>query len=430
MTTPTLESLRARALAWAAEDPDPETAAACRALAETADLATLTEHFGTRLEFGTAGLRGALGPGPNRMNQALVRRVTAGLADYLLTHVPTARSAGVAIGFDGRIGSREFAAEAACVLAGRGIPSFLYDDVCPTPQLAHAVVFTGAVAGIMVTASHNPPQDNGYKVYWGNGAQIVPPHDHGISAAVDAVAGLETLRLPSLAVARAEGLVRAVPEAALADYLHQVAALRVHRETGLRIVYTAMHGVGRRLIEQVLRPGGAHGPAPGGRTGRSRRSFPHRQVPQPRGARRPRPALALAAKVGADLVLANDPGRRPPGGRRTPRGWHLAAALGQRGRLPARRGSVDARGAGGQSPGGHDGRVVGPALAHRRQAHGAAYAETLTGFKWIANAALRTRPAAGGSWWATKRRWVQRRSGGARQGRRERGAAALRPRGL
>ncbi len=394
MTTPTLESLRARALAWAAEDPDPETAAACRALAETADLATLTEHFGTRLEFGTAGLRGALGPGPNRMNQALVRRVTAGLADYLLTHVPTARSAGVAIGFDGRIGSREFAAEAACVLAGRGIPSFLYDDVCPTPQLAHAVVFTGAVAGIMVTASHNPPQDNGYKVYWGNGAQIVPPHDHGISAAVDAVAGLETLRLPSLAVARAEGLVRTVPEAALADYLHQVAGLRVHRETGLRIVYTAMHGVGRRLIEQVLVPAGhtdlhlvAEQADPDGR-------FPTVRFPNPEEPGALDLALALAAKVGADLVVANDPDAdrlavavprgdgtwRPLSGNEV--GCLLAEDLLTHGGQEAHRLVATT--------------VVSSALLSRIAAtHGADYAETLTGFKWIANAALRHEATGG-----------------------------------
>jgi phosphomannomutase len=368
MSTPTLESLRARALAWAAEDPDPETEAACRSLARTADLATLSEHFGTRLEFGTAGLRGALGPGPNRMNRALVRRVTAGLADYLLAHVSNARAAGVAIGFDGRIGSREFAVEAACVLAGRGIPSFLYDEVCPTPQLAHAVVF--------------------------NGAQIVPPHDHGISAAVDAVTGLAGLRLPTLEAARAEGVVRAVPEAALADYLAQVAALRVHRENGLRIVYTAMHGVGRRLIEQVLGAAGhadlhlvAEQADPDGR-------FPTVQFPNPEEPGALDLALALSARVGADLVVANDPDAdrlavavpRPDGTWRALSGNEVGCLLAE-----------DLLTHGGQEA--HRlvaTTVVSSALLSRiAAAHGADYAETLTGFKWIANAALRHEAGGG-----------------------------------
>jgi phosphomannomutase len=389
-----LEALKTKALSWAADDPDPETAAAARALVAQGDAAVLADHFGTRLEFGTAGLRGALGPGPNRMNSALVRRVTAGLGHYLLAHVPDARTTGVAIGFDGRIGSREFAADSALVLAAQGIPSFLYDEVCPTPELAHAVVHLGCAAGIMVTASHNPPQDNGYKVYWGNGAQIVPPHDHGISAAVDAVTGLGDLRLPEMAAARAANLVRPVPESALTAYLSKVAALRVHHTNGLRIVYTAMHGVGRRLIEQVLLPAGhtdlhlvAEQADPDGR-------FPTVKFPNPEEPGALDLSLALAARVGADIVVANDPDAdrlalavpRPDGTWRPLTGNEVGCLLAE-----------DLLTHGPQEPN----RLVATTvvssslLSRIAEAHGAAYAETLTGFKWIANAALRHEAGGG-----------------------------------
>lgn len=389
-----LQTLREAALNWAADDPDPETAAAARALAENADLALLSDHFGSRLEFGTAGLRGALGAGPNRMNRALVRRVTAGLGDYLLANAPEARTRGVVIGFDGRIGSREFAADAALVLAAKGIPSHLHDEVCPTPQLAFDVVHLRAVAGIMVTASHNPPQDNGYKVYWGNGAQIVPPHDKGISAAIDRVTGLSSLTLPTLESARAAGLVQRVPEASLTAYLAAVAAQRVHHVAGLRIVYTAMHGVGRKLIEAVLRAAGHTDlhvvPEQGDPDGR----FPTVKFPNPEEPGALDLSLALAARVGADVVVANDPDAdrlavavprgdgtwRPLSGNEV--GCLMAEDLLRYG--PQVEGRLVAT------------TVVSSALLSRiAAAHGAAYAETLTGFKWIANAALRHEAGGG-----------------------------------
>ena len=392
MSTP--DALKALALAWAADDPDPLTVAATHALVAKGDAALLADHFGTRLEFGTAGLRGALGPGPNRMNHALVRRVTAGLGHYLLREVPEARRQGVVIGFDGRIGSREFATDAALVLAGLGIVAWLYDEVCPTPELAHGVTHLGASAGIMVTASHNPPQDNGYKVYWGNGAQIVPPHDRGISAAVDAIGGIAELRLPDGAAARAEGLVRPVPPAVLQTYLEKVAALRVHHETGVRIVYTAMHGVGKRLIEQVLLPAGhtdlhlvAEQAEPDGR-------FPTVKFPNPEEPGALDLSLALAVRVSADLVIANDPDAdrlavAVPRGDGTWRaltgnevGCLLAEDLLTHGGQEAHRLVATT--------------VVSSALLSRiAAAHGAAYAETLTGFKWIANAALRHEAGGG-----------------------------------
>ncbi len=395
----TLEILREKAERWAADDPDPETAAATRGLLEASasgDAAALADHFGTRLEFGTAGLRGALGPGPNRMNRALVQRVTLGLGRYLLAHVPDVKTTGVVIGYDGRIGSDIFSADAACVLAALGIPAFLHDILCPTPQLAHAVTHLHAAAGIMVTASHNPPQDNGYKVYWGNGAQIVPPHDGGISAAVDAVLGL--IALPSLEDARKSGLVRSVPEAVCEAYLGEVAALRVHTGTELRIVYTAMHGVGRRLIELVLGRAGytdvhlvAEQVDPDGR-------FPTVKFPNPEEPGALDLSLALARKVGADVVIANDPDAdrlavavpRPDGTWRPLSGNEVGCLLAE---------YLLTYGAKGPNPGSRlvATTIVSSSLLSRiAREHGVAYAETLTGFKWIANAAIR-HEAGGGS---------------------------------
>ena len=236
----------AAARAWIAADPDPATQAAGRVLLDSGDAAAVASHFGTRLRFGTAGMRGALGPGPNRMNRATVRRVSHAFGQYLLSQIAGAGERGVVVGFDGRYGSREFAADTSHVLAALGLRVYLYEDVVPTPQLAHAVVHLGCAGGVMVTASHNPPSDNGYKVYWANGAQIIPPHDVGISACLDAVEGVPA--------ADPGGQVDEVPGAVLEAYLTAVDGLRVYDgATDLRVVYTAMHGVGRQLFETVLR---------------------------------------------------------------------------------------------------------------------------------------------------------------------------------
>src|SRR5437868_12504984 len=167
--------LRAQALAWLRQDPDETTRAELQKLLDANDTAALADRFGASLEFGTAGLRGLVGAGPNRMNRAVVIRTTAGLAAYLLEHAEaakTAKTAGVVIGRDGRRGSPEFLEETAAVLAAAGIPALVFDGVVPTPLVSFAVRELGAVAGVMVTASHNPPEYNGYKVYWSNAAQI------------------------------------------------------------------------------------------------------------------------------------------------------------------------------------------------------------------------------------------------------------------
>ena len=386
----------AAARAWCTDDPDPATKAAAEALVAKGDPAVLRDHFGARLQFGTAGLRGALGPGPNRMNRALVRRVTAGLGSYLLEHVGDAAGKGVVVGRDGRHGSPEFAEDVDTVLAGAGIRVWFHEQMCPTPVLAHAVVHLRAAAGVMVTASHNPPQDNGYKVYWSDGAQIIPPHDHGISARIDTIRQLAGVPIPDFHPARRDGRIKYVSDDVFEAYLEKVLALRVHRETGAKIVYTAMHGVGARSIRRVLHEAGHDDlhfvaaqvdPDP---------AFPTVKFPNPEEPGALNLATTLARVVGADVIIANDPDAdrlavaarerddnyKPLSGNQI--GVLLAADLLENG------------------PGENGGRrMVATSVVSSRMletvanAMGVAYADTLTGFKWIAAEALKHEAAGG-----------------------------------
>lgn len=381
--------LREAAAAWLATDPDPETRATLQQWLDDGDADALQEAFGARLQFGTAGLRGPLGPGPGCMNRALVRRVAAGLCKYLLDNVGDAPQRGVVIGFDGRHGSREFAEDTAAVLADRGIASRVFDVVVPTPRLAHAVVELGACAGVMVTASHNPPGDNGYKVYWADGAQIVPPHDSGISAAIDDLAGFDPREVGDVQAHRAAGTVSRVPQSVTRDYFARVQGLRVHDGGPLKVVYTAMHGVGTASVVRALNEAGyrdvhlvAEQADPDG-------DFPTVAFPNPEEPGALDLSFALADRVGADLIVANDPDADrlavavPDGGG----GWRqltgnqvgclLADDLLEHGGADDERTPLVAT------------TVVSSRLLSRiAYARGAAYAETLTGFKWVAHAAL------------------------------------------
>jgi NADPH:quinone reductase-like Zn-dependent oxidoreductase len=201
--------------------------------------------------FGTAGLRGVLGAGESRMNRAVVLRTTAGLGRYLLdTLGDKARRAGVVVGYDGRRMSRELAEDTACALAAAGIPSHLSPAPCPTPLAAFAVSRLGAAAGVMVTASHNPPEYNGHKVYWENAAQIIPPHDTGIAGAIASMPPADRIPRAALADARAGGLVRDLPASLEQAYLDAIGTLSVRSDgdRSLNIVYTPLHGVGDRPL--------------------------------------------------------------------------------------------------------------------------------------------------------------------------------------
>ncbi len=385
---------REAAEAWLAEDPDPITAAELRQLIAASDkgddgaLRDLAERFTGSLEFGTAGLRGILGAGPQRMNRVLVRKVSAGLGAYLLANVAEARRAGVLIGHDARRNSRVFSEDTARVLGGLGIQVYLAHRPWPTPTTAWAVTTNRACAGVMVTASHNPPAYNGYKVYWGNGAQIIPPHDVGIAAAIAKIGRSDELAMPELDELRRDGLVIDLDESLHDDYLHEVSALRASPAVDGRplvIAYTPLHGVGALSVEGGMKLAGF----PQLHTEPSQRDpdpdFPTVAFPNPEEKGAMDRVLALAAGIKADLVLANDPDAD-----------RLCVAV--------------ASGAGYQVLTGDqigalladyllevtpkDKRMVATTIVSSQllgflaNQTGADYRETLTGFKWIGNAAM------------------------------------------
>lgn len=399
MDRPDLETL---AKTWLAHDPDGETCAELEeslakvAAGDEAALTDLRDAFGAALEFGTAGLRGVLGAGPNRMNRAVVRRTTHGLAKALLASSPQAKERGVVIGYDGRRNSLLFAEDTACVLAAAGIRVHLFEDVAPTPLTAFALLRLNAAAAVMVTASHNPPEYNGFKVYWENGAQIIPPVDGIIASAIEEAPPADEVPLLPLDDAREQGLVQPVPPSVEGDYLAGIEALGATDDQGdpvgrrtIKIVYTAMHGVGNRLALKALAQGGfgevhtvAEQAQPDGR-------FPTVAFPNPEEKGAMDLSFALATRVGADVIFANDPDAdrlaiaipsREKDGRFTQlTGNEVGVLLGHY--LLTTRTATQ--------PAVFNSVVSSPLLGTIAKAKGAAFAETLTGFKWIANTAMR-----------------------------------------
>jgi phosphomannomutase len=388
-------SLAERALAWADDDPDPADAAELRALVARGDGAELAERMAGPLAFGTAGLRGLLGAGESRMNRAVVVRAAAALAAHLAPG-GVAPPGGVVVGYDARHGSRAFAEETAAVLAGAGLVAHVFTAPGPTPLLAFAVTELGAAAGVMVTASHNPPAYNGYKVYAAGGAQIVPPDDEAVARGMARLASARAVPRPAEAEARARGLRRDVGPGLLARYLDRIAALsRDARGRDLvRIVYTPLHGVGHEAARAALARFGFD----------DVRAVPAQREPDPDFPTTPFPnpeergaldlALALAREAGATLVLANDPDADrlavavPDGGGgfRQLTGNEVGALLGEY--------VLRHEPAGGPPPLAVSTVVSSPLLGRIAAALGARYDEVLTGFKWIATRALR-REAAG-----------------------------------
>jgi phosphomannomutase len=370
---PDTDALIAQARAWIADDPDETTRAELEgvlAAVEAGDataLADLADRFDGTLEFGTAGLRGAVGAGPNRMNRAVVSRAAAGLAAYLLDSGTTGP---VVVGRDARHGSEDFARDTAEVMTGAGIPVLLLPRPLPTPVLAYAIRELGCVAGVMVTASHNPPQDNGYKVYLGDGSQIVPPADAGIAARIAAVGSVADLPRGSDA--------RTLGEDVVDRYLDDVAQLASDGPRDLRTVYTPLHGVGGTSVIQVLETAGFEAPRVVSRQEQPDPDFPTVAFPNPEEPGAMDLAMALAAEHDADLVVANDPDAdRCAAAVPTPHGWRMlrgdevGALLGhhllQRGRTGTYATTI----------------VSSTLLGTMARAAGQPYVETLTGFKWI-----------------------------------------------
>ncbi|SNS16019.1 phospho-sugar mutase [Actinomadura mexicana] len=363
-----MSDLRARAEDWLGQDPDPRTRAELRAILDAGDEAALAERFGARLEFGTAGLRGELGAGPNRMNRVTVMRAAAGLAARLPT------GGRVIVGFDARHGSRRFADDTAAVLSGAGLRPEVFAGPVPTPVLAHFTrAFDDIVAGVMVTASHNPPRDNGYKVYWADGAQIVPPTDAEISAAIDAVGRVDELPLgEGWPVHAGAGL-----------YLDAVSSLRLGGDRDVSIVYTPLHGVGRDVLLAAFERAGFPAPIVVPEQAEPDPDFPTVDFPNPEEPGALDLALGLAEARGADLVIANDPDAdrcavAVPG----PSGWRTLTGDEVGGLLAEH---VLRHTTGGD-------RLVATTIVSSSllrsiaAAHRVRFAETLTGFKWIMKA--------------------------------------------
>jgi phosphomannomutase len=381
--------LREKVKLWIAQDPDPVTRQELEGLLTRNADEELAERFSGTLEFGTAGLRGTLGGGPRRMNRAVVRRTSAGLAAYLKANVPGAAERGVVVGYDGRRMSRELAEETASALAGAGVLVHLFDSLCPTPMVAFSVLQTNAAAGVMITASHNPPEYNGYKVYWGNGAQIIPPHDTGISKAIEGVGPLLTLPMPPLEKARRKGLVRSLGAEMEARYLAEVRKLAQHPEISrdVDIVYTPLHGVGGKLAKAALAQAGFNRMFPVEAQMEPDGRFPTVRFPNPEEKGALDLALALAAEKHADVVIANDPdadrlaiAAREPSGRYVQLSGNQVGALLAYYLLTEKQG--DARRAVVTTI------VSSSLLSKMAEMLGVGYAETLTGFKWIANKAM------------------------------------------
>ncbi|QUN07117.1 phospho-sugar mutase [Shewanella yunxiaonensis] len=296
--------------AWLEMDPDPQTREELQQLMQQRDDQELVKRFAGRLAFGTAGLRGEVGAGPTRMNQLVIRQTAAGLGQYLLQQLPDAKSRGVIIGYDGRLDSARFATDTAAVLTAQGITVRITRRVCPTPLVAYGVKHFGAAAGVVVTASHNPPQYNGFKVYWGNGAQIIPPHDAGIAACITAAA-IHKVPVKSLVDAEEEGLLQWLGDAFYLSYRKAVGAMPLlqasTRKKDMGIAYTAMHGVGAEMAKVLLADAGftrvysvAAQEQPDGH-------FPTVNFPNPEEAGAMDLVIAEASKYQALLACANDP---------------------------------------------------------------------------------------------------------------------------
>jgi phosphomannomutase len=395
MTDLTLES---RVLAWHDDDPDPLTKAEVQTLLaavrngdETA-LYELEDAFSRFLEFGTAGLRGAIGAGPNRMNRAVVVRAAAGLVAWLKERTadsPDDRgSRAVVIGYDARHRSDDFARDTAEVASGAGLPAMVLPRPMPTPILAFAMRHLGAAAGVMVTASHNPPQDNGYKVYVGrpvgdgyDGSQIVPPVDSEIAAHIDAITSVTD-------VPRGSDWMT-LDDSVLDEYVRRTIALvPAEGPRDLRIVYTPLHGVGGSVVVDVLKGAGFTDVIDVSDQFEPDPDFPTVSFPNPEEPGAIDRALELASEVDADLVLANDPDAdrcaaalpQRDGTWRMLRGDEVGVLLGWWMLERARRAGTPL----GREATFGNSIVSSSMLGRMAAAAGVTFTETLTGFKWLA----------------------------------------------
>ena len=372
-----LESLIQQARNWINQDPDAETVAELGKLISESDEAGLADRFGQRIGFGTAGLRGLLGAGPNRMNRVLVAQAAAGISKYLKENFD---DPSVVIGYDARKNSDVFAKDSAQIFAGFGIRAFLFPELAATPLVAYAVRNLGASAGVMVTASHNPPGDNGYKVYDFSASQIISPMDAEIAKHIDEFAKSGSVG----ALTRSESFVE-VPTSVRTGYSQSVSGLlNKHSERkSIKIVYSAMHGVGASFIQEIFKLSGLAEPAQVLSQQQPDGKFPTVSFPNPEEPGAMDASLATAEDQQADLVLVNDPDadrlavafKKADGGYQQLTGDQLGLILGEemasRASREGRTGSLACS------------IVSSSALSKVAEHYGFGFEQTLTGFKWV-----------------------------------------------
>ncbi|WP_435249730.1 phospho-sugar mutase [Vibrio sp. nBUS_14] len=298
------------AMNWLARDPDPRTREELQHLIDKKMHAELEDRFTQRLEFGTAGLRGKVGCGPNRMNRLVIQETATGLGHYLIQHVANAAIRGVVVGYDGRLDSKQFAIDTASVLTALGIKVYLTENVAATPIVAFGIEHFNAAAAVVVTASHNPPEYNGFKVYWENGAQIIPPHDAGIADEID-VASTKPIPLISLSDAEKQGNLVWLTEGYYQTYraaINQSPYVRNDIDSAhTTVTYTAMHGVGAQMAEDLLHDGGFHKVFSVAEQREPDGHFPTVNFPNPEEKGAMDLVVNLAKSVDADIACANDP---------------------------------------------------------------------------------------------------------------------------
>ncbi|MFA0654306.1 phospho-sugar mutase [Vibrio sp. 10N.222.49.C12] len=374
------------AMNWLARDPDPRTREELQHLIDEGMDDELEDRFTQRLEFGTAGLRGKVGCGPNRMNRLVIQETATGLGHYLIEHVANATIRGVVVGYDGRLDSKQFAIDTASVLTALGIKVYLTSNVAATPIVAFGIEHFNAAAAVVVTASHNPPEYNGFKVYWENGAQIIPPHDAGIAAEID-IASTKPLPLMSLSDAETQGKLVWLTEGYYQTYraaINQSPYVSDEIESAnTTITYTAMHGVGAQMAEDLLHDSGFHKVFSVAEQREPDGNFPTVNFPNPEEKGAMDLVVNLAKSVDADIACANDPDAdRFAVAVRTDDGSYKMLTGDQVGVLFAHY-LLSKPHTKNQLVGNS---IVSSTLLEKvAQSHGATYFQTLTGFKWLAN---------------------------------------------
>ncbi|MBB1462652.1 phospho-sugar mutase [Vibrio sp. SG41-7] len=380
------------AMNWLARDPDPRTREELQHLIDEGMHDELEDRFTQRLEFGTAGLRGKVGCGPNRMNRLVIQETATGLGHYLIEHVANASIRGVVVGYDGRLDSKQFAIDTASVLTALGIKVYLTSDVAATPIVAFGIEHFNAAAAVVVTASHNPPEYNGFKVYWENGAQIIPPHDAGIAGEVD-VASTKPIPLMSLSDAETQDKLVWLTEGYYQTYraaINQSPYVSKEIESAnTTITYTAMHGVGAKMAEDLLHDAGFHKVFCVAEQREPDGNFPTVNFPNPEEKGAMDLVVNLAKSVDADIACANDPDAdrfavavRTDNTARTDDASYKMLTGDQVGVLFAHY-LLSKPHTKNQLVGNS---IVSSTLLEKvAQSHGATYFQTLTGFKWLAN---------------------------------------------